>query len=91
MMSGRGDAVTAAAWTPDKCCLCGKDAAEDPALVVRIAGQIAGYLCDDAHALAEADPQLAREFVDWVRGQYPGRAVTVEIPAQWLSYTLDPA
>jgi hypothetical protein len=83
--------VTADTWRTDTCCWCGKDAAEDPALVVQIDGRVVGYLCDDAHALPEADPRLAREFVDWVRAQYPGRAVTVELPAQQVSYTLDPA
>jgi hypothetical protein len=87
----KGDAMLAETWRNDTCCSCGKDATEDPALVVQIDGRVVGYLCDEAHALAGADPQLAREFVDWVRAQYPGKAVTVEIPAQQVSYALDPA
>lgn len=83
--------MTASQWSQEQCCLCGERATEDPALIVRIDGTIVGYLCADDHAAGDMDPALSRMFVDWVRGQHPGRRVMVEVPGRDSSYTVDPA
>lgn len=78
-------------WTTDRCCLCGEAATEDPELIVRVDGAVAGYLCNDEHAAGGVSPALSQMFVEWVRDRYPDRPVVVEMPSRGYSYTLDPA